>query len=134
MSELSDSCLAPSNSATPWTVAHQAPLIMGLSRQEYWSVLPFPPPGHRYHRVIQTRLVQKNMTLLFDSSGGQRFKVKVLAGLCSFWRLQKNSSSCLSSFIELHKPLHHDKVVIHEGGNVKDRGVCRATVHGVAKS
>ena len=38
------------------------------------------------------------------------------------------------SFIELHKPLHHDKVVIHEGGNVKDRGVCRATVHGVAKS
>ena len=28
-----------SNSATPWTVAHQAPLSMGLSRQEYWSCL-----------------------------------------------------------------------------------------------
>ena len=25
----------------PWTVAHQAPLSMGFSRQEYWSVLPF---------------------------------------------------------------------------------------------
>ena len=31
--------------ATPWTVAHQAPLSMGFFRQEYWSGLPFPPPG-----------------------------------------------------------------------------------------
>ena len=31
--------------ATPWTVAHQAPLSVGFSRQEYWSGLPFPPPG-----------------------------------------------------------------------------------------
>ena len=30
---------------TPWTVAHQAPLSMGFSRQEYWSGLPCPPPG-----------------------------------------------------------------------------------------
>ena len=30
--------------ATLWTVAHQAPLSMGLSRQEYWSGLPCPPP------------------------------------------------------------------------------------------
>ena len=28
----------------PWTVAHQAPLSMGLPRQEYWSRLPFPSP------------------------------------------------------------------------------------------
>ena len=31
--------------ATLWTVAHQAPLSMGFSRQEYWSGLPCPPPG-----------------------------------------------------------------------------------------
>ena len=31
--------------ATPWTVAYQAPLSMGFSRQEYWSRLPFPSPG-----------------------------------------------------------------------------------------
>ena len=31
--------------ATPWTIAHQAPLSMGFSRQEYWSGLPFPSPG-----------------------------------------------------------------------------------------
>ena len=30
---------------TPWTVAPQAPLSMGVSRQEYWSRLPFPSPG-----------------------------------------------------------------------------------------
>ena len=30
--------------AVPWTVVHQAPLSMELSRQEYWSGLPFPPP------------------------------------------------------------------------------------------
>ena len=30
--------------ATPWTVTRQAPLSMGLSRQEYWGGLPFPPP------------------------------------------------------------------------------------------
>ena len=29
----------------PWTVARQAPLSMGFSRQEYWSGLPFPPAG-----------------------------------------------------------------------------------------
>ena len=31
--------------ATPWTIAHQTPLSMGFSRQEYWSRLPFPSPG-----------------------------------------------------------------------------------------
>ena len=31
--------------ATPWTVACQAPLSMGFSRQEYWGGLPFHPPG-----------------------------------------------------------------------------------------
>ena len=30
---------------TPWTVAYQAPLSMGFSRQEHWSGLPFPSPG-----------------------------------------------------------------------------------------
>ena len=38
-------CSVMSDSATSWTVAHQAPLSMGLPRQEYWSGLPFPPPG-----------------------------------------------------------------------------------------
>ena len=39
------SCSAVSESVTLWTVARQAPLSMGFSRQEYWSGLPFPSPG-----------------------------------------------------------------------------------------
>ena len=31
---------------TPWTVACQAPPSMGFSRQEYWSGMPLPSPGH----------------------------------------------------------------------------------------
>ena len=33
--------------ATPWTVAHQAPLSKGFPRKAYWSELPFPSPGDR---------------------------------------------------------------------------------------
>ena len=41
-SEVAQSC---PTLCDPWTVAHQAPLSMGFSRQEYWSGLPFPSPG-----------------------------------------------------------------------------------------
>ena len=39
------SCSVMSDSVTPWTVAHQVPLSMRFSRQEYWSGLPCPSPG-----------------------------------------------------------------------------------------
>ena len=42
LSHYSRACLF----VTLWTLAHQAPLSMGFSRQEYWSGLPFPPPGN----------------------------------------------------------------------------------------
>ena len=41
-----DGCSVMSDfSLTPWTVARQAPLSLGFSKQEYWSGLPFPFPG-----------------------------------------------------------------------------------------
>ena len=40
--------------AIPWTIARKAPLSMGFSRQEYWSGLPFPPPGKLPKSGIQT--------------------------------------------------------------------------------
>ena len=44
--------------ATLWTVALQAPLSMGFSRQEYWSGLPCPPPGDRPNPgIIPTSLM-----------------------------------------------------------------------------
>ena len=41
--------------ATPWTVAHQAPLSMGFSRQEYWTGLPCPLPGDLPKQGIELR-------------------------------------------------------------------------------
>ena len=45
-----------SDSATPWTVAYQAPPSRGFSRQEYWSGLPFPSPDTHlhYHKNSET--------------------------------------------------------------------------------
>ena len=40
-------------SVTPWTVARQAPLSMGFSRQEYWSGLLLPSPGDLPNAVIK---------------------------------------------------------------------------------
>ena len=39
------SYLIVSDCVTPWTIAHEAPLSMGFSRQEYWTGLPFPSSG-----------------------------------------------------------------------------------------
>ena len=50
------SCLVVSQPfAIPWTVAHQAPLSMGFSRQEHWSGLPFPSPGDLPNQGIKPR-------------------------------------------------------------------------------
>ena len=42
--------------ATPWTVAHQAPLSMGFSRQDNWSELPCPSPGDLSNPGIEPAL------------------------------------------------------------------------------
>ena len=47
-------CSVMSDAATSWTVACQAPLSMEFSRQEYWSGLPFPPPGDLPDPGIET--------------------------------------------------------------------------------
>ena len=39
----------------PWTVAHQAPLSLDFSSKDYWSGLPFPPPGDLPNSGIKLR-------------------------------------------------------------------------------
>ena len=51
--------------ATPWTVAHQAPLSMGSSRQEYWSGLPFPPPGDLMSPALTGRFFSASTTCCY---------------------------------------------------------------------
>ena len=48
---------------TLWTVAGQAPLSVGFSRQEHWSGLPFPPPGD----LPDPRIELKSPALQADS-------------------------------------------------------------------
>ena len=84
-------CSVVPDSAAAWTVAHQAPLSMGFSRQEYWSGLPFPTPGdlpdpgmepaspawqvgslplsQRYYSVIKKNRVLIHATIYMDLKG-----------------------------------------------------------------
>ena len=55
--------------ATPWTIAHQAPLSMEFYRQEYWSGLAFPSPGDLPNPRIQpTSLVSLALAVQFSHS------------------------------------------------------------------
>ena len=62
-------------------------LFMGFSQQEYWNGLPFPPP------------IDHILSEFFTMTGATWVALHRMA----------------YSFIELCKPLHHNKVVIHEG-------------------
>ena len=44
-----------SDSETPWTIACQAPLSMGFSKQEYWNGFPFPSPRDLPNPEIEPR-------------------------------------------------------------------------------
>ena len=52
---VSVTCSVTYDSVISWMVAHQAPLSMGFSRQDYWSGLPFPSPGDFPNPVIERR-------------------------------------------------------------------------------
>ena len=64
---------------TPWTVAHQAPQSMGISRQEYWSGLPFPSPGDLPNRGIEPRSpTLRAATLLSEPPGKPKFFLNLI--------------------------------------------------------
>ena len=58
---------------TPWTVAHQAPLSMGFSRQEYWSGLQFPSPGDLPNPGIEPRSPTLQADALTSEPPGKPF-------------------------------------------------------------
>ena len=59
--------------ATPWTVAHQAPLSMGFSRQEYWRGLPFPSPGD----LVNPGIKPGSPALQADSLTSERSRLSI---------------------------------------------------------
>ena len=74
-----------SNSLRPHGfVVHQAPLSMGFSRQEYWSGLPFPPPGD---------LPDPGMELMSPALAGTVFTIEPPGvPLIFFFRVKQNNS------------------------------------------
>ena len=55
----------------PWTVAYQAPLSMGFSRQEYWSGVPFPFPGDLPDQGLNLGLLHCRQMLLPSEPPGK---------------------------------------------------------------
>ena len=82
--------------ATPWTVAHQAPLSIGFSRQEYWSGLPFPSPGALPNPGIKPRSPAL-AGRFFTTSATWEVPSKQYSGLISF-RIDGLISDCQESF------------------------------------
>ena len=79
--------------AVPWTVAHQAPLSMGFSRQEYWSALPFPFPGNLSNPGIEPTF------LMSPALAGEFFTTNTTWGALQWmWgisKLELLADSCL---------------------------------------
>ena len=64
--------------ATTWTVAYQAPLSMGFSRQEYWSGLPWPPPGDLPDPGVES------VSLMSPALAGSFFTTSTTKNFCVF--------------------------------------------------
>ena len=64
---------AKSLQLTPWTVARQAPLSMGFSRQEYWSELPRSHPGDIPDPAIEPRSPALQADALLSEPPGKLF-------------------------------------------------------------
>ena len=72
-----------SDSANPWIVAHQAPLPMGFSRQEYWSGVPFPPPGNLPNPGIKpTSLTSPELAGRFFTITGLGWVLNPMTDVC----------------------------------------------------
>ena len=64
----------PTFLVTPWTLAHQAPLSMEFSKQEYWSGLPCLPSGDLPNPVIEPNLLHWQVDSLLLSHHGSLFQ------------------------------------------------------------
>ena len=76
---------------TPWTVAYQPPLSMELSRQGYWSGLPFPSPGDLPHPGIEPRSPTLQADALPSEPRGKPKLPSILWGLREVRKLQMKS-------------------------------------------
>ena len=79
--------------ATPWTVAYQAPLSMGFSRQEYWSGLPFLSSGDLPDPGIETRSPTLQAEALLSELPGKLIQTKLYIKQKEMHRHRKQASA-----------------------------------------
>ena len=101
---------------TPWTLAYQAPLSMGFSRQEYWSGLPFPSPGDLPDPGIEP----KDQPLEPPGEPNAPSSIEDLGSIPGLGRSPEEGNGNPLQYSCLENPM--------------DGGTWQATVHGVAKS
>ena len=70
-------------SVTPWTMARQAPLSMGFSRQEHWSGLPFPSPAIKYEVSEGSEVKSLSQVLLFTTPSTVAYQAPLSMGFPS---------------------------------------------------
>ena len=71
--------------ATPWTLAHQAPLSMGFFRQEHWSELPCLPPGNLPDSGIEPTFPALQVdSLSYEPPGKLLIRIPVIIGLRAY--------------------------------------------------
>ena len=107
--------------ATPWTAAHQVPVSMGFSRQEYWSGVSLPSPALISHaskvmlKILQARLQQYVNRELPDVQAGfrkGRGTRDQIANIC--WiiekarEFQKNIYFCLIDYAKAFDCVDHN--------------------------
>ena len=85
---------------TPWTVAHQAPLFMEFSRQEYWSGLPCSSPGELPDPGIKSELLTLQTDSLLSEPPGKPPQMNYLS-----------SNPCLRVFF--WEESHYDRTHTH---------------------
>ena len=80
--------------ASPWTIAHQSPLSMGFSRQEYWSGLLFPSPGDLPNSGTEPESPVLQADALLSEPPGKPLKRKGPSFFCTAVRGCKVSKCC----------------------------------------
>ena len=83
---------------TPWTVACQAPLSIGFSRQEYWSGLPFPSPGDLPDPGIEPGSSALQADSLMTELRGKPIVLKLKVQLYFLLKKKLNKINVLSGF------------------------------------
>ena len=124
---------------TPWTVACQAPLSMGFSRQEYWNGLPYPYPGNLSNPGIECESPELQANSLSSEPPGKPqgdknpfpFGCLPLGNSESFlpkWEM----TFYITSTVKWKRKWQPTPVLL--SGTSHDRRAWKATVYGVAQS